>query len=269
MNCETKYFFLLLSVLLSGCAYLNVDPNPTTTTTATTTSTTTTVLAPVPEPAAFPYRTERGYRGAGILQTGYGVMLCTYKVNRRPKRSRVRLLRNGIWDIILEEDGVETIGQPWLNDKRVHFPSEWRKHCLSYLAGEFHNGARSLGNWNVCGAMVRGRPAYPFNADYRGADYRGSMKDYPRVIDGLTGEHLFTVPAKFMPRSIVYPWVAGNFGEVCTVNMETGRKVSNAPAIFLFVLGEQLYGWGAGGVLFRMGAQQWEFIEQGECTAGM
>jgi len=216
-------------------------------------------------PSVTIFESERGWNIPGIFwHERTGLIVTTYKSDRRPMGSRVYL---NVQDGRKSPDfvnGAETIGQPFSVGSTVYFPQEHVDRCLTW-DGAFAYAARSRGRWSVCGFNYRGRPALAFNNSYNGA-----MRDHPRVCDALTAVEMFTVPVKMMPRSMVEWngkwWVSGDTG---TFGTWTEGKSYGGNVIHMAVMNGRLYGGAKDGKLYTMTQSGWADKVDLQCSVSM
>ena len=236
-------------MLMTGCRYLDPILNP--------------PDNPDPEPSKPPaenilpsvkvFESEVGWNIPGILwHDEYGLIVLTYKSDRRPMTSRVYLQAQKGRAAPDFTNGAETIGQPFTVDGTVYFPQEHVDRCL-FLDGMFGYARPSPGRWSVTGFEYKGRPALAFNNSYNGA-----MRDNPVIVDPVSGEQYFTISAKMMPRSMVewdgLWWVSGDTGEMGTW---TAERKYEGNVIHMAVMNGYLYGGAKDGAIWRMGRDGW------------
>lgn len=202
---------------------------------------------PTPEPAStsgLHFNHEAIWKGSpyklvGLLGTTHGWFATTSNVYRGDHKSRIFL--NGKQ---IHEAAVETIGQPFEHDGAVYFPVEHGTHCLVYKDGRIRNAAQIAGKWSVTGFVHRGRPLVAYNNKYGSGR---SFEDRPVLCDARTGEQVFELPIKAMPRDAAEHkgevYIPCNFGENATVCLSSGKKIPG-DIVHVASNGIDLYGGG-------------------------
>jgi len=152
-------------------------------------------------------------------------------------------------------------GNTWLTP-------EHGSRVREYTGGSFASRARTIGSWSVTaqGEYVPQNNSYrsafgardPFVADVgpfaRLPLIRASFQDEPQLIDARDGKYLGTIPAKGMPRAMVFDergrlYVSLNFGRECLAVQKTvgGTQwdVYDSPALSLAWFNNALIGAGS------------------------